>query len=89
MSNKRIREDFAIDALALEAERRGKKLGRQYSYGQLVADTTIEERERIAEAYRLRCIRSGGGTKSAFLETEQEAMESIRKRNQEEEKDAE
>lgn len=46
-------EDYAIDALALEADRRGIKLGDpSYSYGKLVADTTQEERERITDEYR-------------------------------------
>lgn len=53
MSNtKRLPADYGIDALAEEAERRAKKLGRPYSYGQLVADTTVAERERICDEYR-------------------------------------
>lgn len=45
--------DYAIDALSLEAERRAKKMNRpDYSYGKLIADTTPEERERIADTYR-------------------------------------
>lgn len=47
-----IPADYAIDALSLEAERRSKLLGRPYSYGQLMADTTQAERETIAENYR-------------------------------------
>lgn len=70
-----VPEDYAIDGLALEAERRSKELGRPYSYGQLVADTTEEERGRIAEGYRralTKAIRRGkhrvsGGTRAAFL----------------------
>ena len=45
-------EDYAIDALALEADRRAKALGHRYSYGQLIADTTLQERMEIVEAYR-------------------------------------
>lgn len=48
----KLREDYAIDALVLEADRRRKKLGRTYSYGMLIADTTPEERKKIAEKYR-------------------------------------
>ena len=45
--------DYAIDALALEADRRARRMGDpSYSYGKLVADTTEEERERIADTYR-------------------------------------
>ena len=44
--------DYAIDALALETDRRRKTLGRSYSYGQLIADTTLAQREQIAEDYR-------------------------------------
>ena len=43
--------DFAIDALALEADRRRKLAGRPYSYGQLVAATTEAEREALADRY--------------------------------------
>lgn len=46
--------DFAIDALALEADRRRKLAGRPYSYGQLVAATTEEERTVLAEQYARR-----------------------------------
>ena len=45
-------EDYAIDALALEANRRAKALGHRYSYGQLIADTTLQERMEIVEAHR-------------------------------------
>lgn len=49
---KKLPADYAIDALALEAERRSKELGYPYSYGKLVADTTPQQREKIAEEYR-------------------------------------
>ena len=68
-----VPEDYAIDALTLEADRRSKAMGRFYSYGQLVADTTPEERAAIAEDYRRklekairrgrRRVRSGSGVK--------------------------
>lgn len=50
--SRKLPEDYAIDALSLEAERRSKLLGRPYSYGQLVADTTQAQRQEIAEDYR-------------------------------------
>ena len=47
-----LRNDFAINAMAVEVERRKKKMPcRRYSYGRLVADTTREEREKIAARY--------------------------------------
>lgn len=55
----KLREDYAIDALALEADRRAKKLGRRYSYGMLIADTTPQERLEISEQYRSKKLRSG------------------------------
>lgn len=66
--------DYAIDALSLEAQRRGRELGRPYSYGQLVADTTREQREEIAEAYEAadRRKQRSGGTKSFFSESDKE-----------------
>lgn len=66
--------DFAIDALSLEAQRRGRERGRPYSYGQLVADTTREQREEIAEAYEAAARRKqrSGGTKSFFSESDKE-----------------
>ena len=55
----KLSEDYAIDALALEADRRAKKLGRRYSYGMLIADTTPQERLEISEQYRSKKLRSG------------------------------
>lgn len=79
--------DYRVDALALEADRRAKKLGRPYSYGQLIADTTEAERDEIAERYReelKKAIRRGdrrvsGGTKSCFTESQKEAVASVRR----------
>ena len=48
----KLSEDYPIDALALEADRRAKQLGRRYSYGMLIADTTPQERQEITEKYR-------------------------------------
>lgn len=55
----KLSEDYPIDALALEADRRAKKLGRRYSYGMLIADTTPQERLEISEQYRSKKLRSG------------------------------
>lgn len=82
---KKLPADYAIDAFAMEAERRGKALGRPYSYGKLVADTTKEEREEILRAYR-----EGGrkrrSTKSVFMEKNEDAEEeTVRKLQQAEE----
>lgn len=55
----KLSEDYPIDALALEADRRAKKLGRRYSYGMLIADTTPQERLEISEQYRCKKLRSG------------------------------
>lgn len=48
---KKLPGDYRLDALASEAIRRSGKLGRPYSYGKLVAETTREERDRIVEEY--------------------------------------
>lgn len=55
----KLNEDYPIDALALEADRRAKQLGRRYSYGMLIADTTPQERLEISEQYRSKKLRSG------------------------------
>lgn len=53
--------DYALDALALEVDRRAKKMNRpDYSYGKLIADTTPAERERIADTYRAEYKRKRG-----------------------------
>lgn len=52
MSDIRIPADYSIDAMTMETERRSKAQGRSYSYGQLIADTTREQREQMAESYR-------------------------------------
>lgn len=71
--------DYAIDGLSLEAERRSKVLGRPYSYGQLVADTTEAQRERIVENYRVAAMaakkRGGYRVNSGYLRPERSARE--------------
>lgn len=84
---KKLPEDYGIDALALEAERRGKAMGRPYSYGKLVADTTKEEREEILRAYRERGRKRSGSTKSVFLAEDRDAEEETRRRLQEAEEE--
>lgn len=59
MGDVKLPEDYAIDGLSLEAERRAKQLGRPYSYGQLIADTTEDQREEIVEDYRFRAEKAG------------------------------
>ena len=59
MGDVKLPEDYAIDGLSLEAERRAKALGRPYSYGQLIADTTPAQREVIVEDYREAMTKTG------------------------------
>lgn len=48
-----LESDLAITALAVEAERRRKARGLiRYNYGDLVAETTREERKQIIENYK-------------------------------------
>ncbi len=50
---KMSQSDLALTALAVEAERRRKARGLlRYNYGDLMADTTAEERQRIIENYK-------------------------------------
>lgn len=80
---KKLLEDYGIDALALEAERRGKEMGRPYSYGQLVADTTKEEREEVLRVYREGGRKKRAGGRSVFLEKEKDAEEEAVRKLQE------
>ena len=85
VNRKNLPDDYAIDAMALEAERRGKELGRPYSYGKLMASTTEAERDEIKRNYRA----SGGtgGRKAAFLEKRKEAEEAVKKKLEPENED--
>lgn len=57
----KLPSDYALDALALEVDRRAKKMNRpDYSYGKLIADTTQAEREQIADTYRAEFKRKRG-----------------------------
>lgn len=80
----KLPNDYAIDALSLEAQRRERKLGRPYSYGQLIADTSQEERAVITERYREQFRNRKRGEKPAFLETECDAVEDIRRKQERE-----
>lgn len=53
---KELPNDYAINAMTAEVERRRKTTGRRYDYGKLIADTTPAEREMIAENYRRRVL---------------------------------
>ena len=49
----RTQSDINLTALAIEAERRRKERGLiRYNYGDLVAEITPEERQRIIDDYR-------------------------------------
>lgn len=71
--SRKLPSDYALDALSIEAANRGKQMGRaDYSYGKLVADTTQEERERIADSYRANFKRRRSSTQSFFEEADLE-----------------
>ena len=55
--SRELPNDYAINAMTAEVERRRKLTGRRYDYGKLIADTTPAERETIAENYRRRVLR--------------------------------
>lgn len=58
MEKATLPNDYAIDALALEVDRQNKKRGTvNYSYGKLVADTTCEQRQSIADRYARKAAR--------------------------------
>lgn len=84
----KLPEDYAIDGLSLEADRRAKQLGGPYSYGQLIADTTIAQREVIVEDYRKAAVNASkqgrysvkGGTKLPAKVTVKKAETEICKR---------
>lgn len=52
MKASKLPQDYRLDALAKEADKRAKQSGLPYSYGKLVADTTESQRDEIAEGYR-------------------------------------
>lgn len=54
---RKLPNDYAINAMTAEVERRRKLTGRRYDYGKLIADTTPAEREQIAENYRRRVLK--------------------------------
>lgn len=75
--SKKLPADYAIDAYSIEADGRGT------SYGKLVAATTREEREKLAEEYRMSFERSGrGGTKSIFTRRKKDDIADLRRKNE-------
>lgn len=74
--------DLAITALTLEAERRRKAKGLlRYNYGDLMADTTPEERQRIIENYKIRQKRRSRETGERFTEVDDgDDLRAIRER---------
>ena len=84
----RLPEDYAIDALAVEADKLRQAGKHQYSYGKLVADTTEEQRQQIAERYRRK--KHGEPETDRFRqETDEQAVRSIKKRKKAEEEEQE
>lgn len=70
---KETESDLMLTALAVEAERRRKSRGMiRYNYGDLVADTTPEERQEILRSYKKQHARRGTGMKEWFAETDDE-----------------
>ncbi len=67
---KHLPNDYAIDALTAETRRRERALGRPYSYGQLVAATTREEREQLAEDYRRSQRHSRPESRGRYMEAD-------------------
>ena len=88
--SRKLPEDYAIDALSLEAERRGRLLGRPYSYGHLVADTTLAQRQEIAEAYRRGAGRKKDRTAERYIPVnDREDLKKIRDKTLEEQDETE
>lgn len=84
----KLPEDYAIDALAVEADKLRQAGKHQYSYGKLVADTTEEQRQRIAEQYRKK--KHGEPESGRFRqESDAQALRSIKKRKKAEEEEQE
>lgn len=79
---KRTQSDLALTALAVEAERRRKARGLiRYSYGDLVADTTPEERQRIIEDYKAGHRHKDPDASSHFVEANDKAdLQAIREK---------
>ena len=74
--------DIALSALATEAERRRKARGLlRFSYGDLVAETTLEERQEIIERYKKDRRRRGGKTGERFSKAnDKEDLRAIREK---------
>lgn len=79
---KPTQSDIALSALAAEAERRRKARGLlRFSYGDLVAETSLEERQEIIEAYKKDRRRRVDGTGERFAKpNDKEDLRSIRQK---------
>ena len=79
---KRSQSDLALTALAVEAERRRKARGLiRYNYGDLVADTTRSERQRIIENYRAGQKRRDPAAAARYVEAnDKEDLRAIREK---------
>ena len=79
---KRTASDLALTALAVEAERRRKARGLiRYNYGDLVADTTPEERQQIIENYKTGRRHKDPKAEERFVEAiDKEDMRAIREK---------
>ena len=74
--------DLALTALAVEAERRRKARSLiRYNYGDLVAETTLEERQRIIENYQKDRRRRDTESGERFIEAnDKEDLRTIREK---------
>lgn len=79
---KKTQSDLALTALAVEAERRRKEKGLiRYNYGDLVAETTPEERQQIIEKYKKGRHRRPPEAAERFTETnDEEDLRALRAR---------
>lgn len=65
MARKKLPEDYGINAMVAEVERRRKLPGGHgYDYGRLIAETTPAQREQIKEEYRNAFLHSLGVRKT-------------------------
>lgn len=78
---KRTDSDIALSALAVEAERRRKAKGLlRYSYGDLVAEITPEERQRIIEDYKAGRYDPGRRSTRYIVANDEEDIRAIREK---------
>lgn len=71
---KQSQSDLTLTALAVEAERRRRIKGLiRYNYGDLVADTTLEERQQIIENYKAQQNRRKPSASERYVEANDKA----------------